>query len=558
MNRSQNYFSRLLLNNVVFFVVSLSSILLMGNTLSDDQVWYVSMADQMISKQYAWELWAPRYSFAYILSLLSQITANHVYSLKLLSLVCLMFYLNSANWCFKHIFRGRIISICLAFISVMPAFTLGMTFWGFLGIGYILPRMLIMPFVPLVLGLIIFNVNSRKVMYAFLLAAFGSLLNFESVLLLGLSCCYWFVRNLIAKNTKSLFDVWIWISIVIAAYITLAIFSLDQYLFLNSSESINQSYNVIIQALNTHVASLNQAEYIRVYWEAAYEGCWWAMFPPRLSDLAFIIGNQLPTLVASLIGFMLIRKENPKLLFNLIIFTLCVIFLAYGNQIYRYLGWKLWGWEPRIYEEIRTFKFFQLVIFIFSGFTLKHLWNLKKRGLFILLFLILCAPPLSLAKSLPLSIKGVVKSVGNRVSPNASAQAYIDKALGLVHSKKAEEVVELNQVLSNQLPLSDSILTLNHRIRLSGHPLVMPYIDKRLDPFEVNGVRYNRLIYWYLAYSEIKAAFDTCDISQSIHLANKYHTKYIVSECKFNNPKLLSIQQGQYLNLYELKSQSNS
>ncbi len=531
-------------------VVLLSMFFMHTNELSDDQLNYVAIADKIMNPQ---ELvhWVPYRTFSFILAGLFQFTHDHIISFKWIYSITAFLYMLSMYWALSKFVPNRIISISASIASLIPHYTLGMTFWGFAGSSFILPRILFMPIVPIVLGGLFIWENKNKYFLLPSLAAIFGTLSFESFLLAAICFPYMGLRLIHNKSGIKL-----WLKLIVSCVITTAIAA--SILFLPKLYEpdfftvLKPVYENIFAALFSQLSALSPASLVQLHWEAAYAACWWTLLPPQFSDIAFAIFDSFFIFILAIPGACILFKSNRYLFYQVMYIVGAIFICAYVYQGFRLIGWKMWNMHPHIWEEARCFKFIFFPLFLCSAIMLQRIWTKSGVKNWLIWFVILSISPLFVIRSIPLPLKESIHRLSIKIFSKTEYQGYVRKALKMPDYTWLEEVRELNQILHNIQENDVTVLSTLHELKKSQKTIVIAYNDKRVDWMQYQGQSLPKLPYWYTAYTEIRNTLASGNALTILDVAHKYQCNYIVTESPLSHAKLSTLYMGQRLFLYKI------
>jgi hypothetical protein len=180
---------------------------------------------------------------------------------------------------------------------------------------------------------------------------------------------------------------------------------------------------------------------VSLLWEINYFCFWWTMFPPRLSDLAYMMVGGFP--IFFIVALSIVKPIwSTRSLFSreLWIFFLAALITAYGYQIFLFLGWKLFNLPPSHFEEVRAVKYALFPCFIFVGFVAHFLLDRRRYLPLCVMVFFLILNPYRVSKIAPDVLK---QQVFNNLAPYFSERSkldYLEKALDLNNATNADKV----------------------------------------------------------------------------------------------------------------------
>jgi hypothetical protein len=524
-------FRHILTINALFVVFIAGSIFFMTDThFGDDQLSYVSISESVLGLNGNKVVWQPTITFSYFLAAIRWLSGDMVTALKILYFLVAFCYLNAMYWCLGYFFRDKRIRFFVSIISIVPQYTLAMTFWGFAGFQYLVARILFMPLAPIVLRLFFQWRRGKLIWVPFVLAALGGLLSFEAFYLLAILFVFSFLLVCYERSLRSIQKEY-FIGLFCSIVILLLIYYYGAIAFVFHVEKpideLASVYQRIVETNSDALSGLSAKNYADTLWEASYKAFWWGLFPPALSDILFALFNASIVLFFASFGLRYQRKENPELFQMTILFIFSVLCVSYGYQIVRYISWKLFLSGPSIYEEVRAFKFIFFVLYLFVGSYLLHEMRVGKRALVGVSVVLLLVSPLGLARSLPMQAKKAISQNAQKLFRGMESDEYIAKALSITNNDAARDLGALNAIL-RALPQDVFILSDNHQLTRSGKNIIITYHDKRSHTIILGKKRFEAVLYWYYAYQEIERAFKSRDMEQIQNLARKYGAEYVV------------------------------
>ena len=277
------------------------------------------------------------------------------------------------------------------------------------------------------------------------------------------------------------------------------------------------------------------------------------MFPLRWTDLVFALFNALFLLPCAVLGFSILKNDEPRLFSKIMGFMGCVCATAFAYQTLRFMGWKLFGWHPHVLEEYRAIKYLYLALYLSAGFFLKNLWAQQKKISVFALAALLCVSPLAALRILPQRFKQqIVQNAREAFHLKAQQMEYLQKALQFGDPEQKKDIAAMTDVL-RAMPSSSTEFVLSdiHSLSLSGRRVMLSYQSKRGDrPPGSKEERQFYLPYWYLAYSEISATLQSGNADRLLETARKYGCRYIAAEGVISNQGWKCLYTGRKYNLY--------
>lgn len=538
-------------------VAAMSALAMKGSGLADDQITYWNraeiMADFFHRHLICWDFTS---SFSLLLALAHRwlVDPSSCFIAVYIPIAILYFY--SMKWSLDYFLKDSRISFLVSLVSITPLYTLGMTYWGFAGFGFVTSRILIMPLVPLVFRLFFQWQDTRKTWIPFFLCGLGMILNFEITYLLLALLLYLLVLSIGAGIPGSQRRYAIFIAIVSLGTIAF-VYWLQLFLITHNPTPLayvdDAPYLKLIQVHEGFVYHLTTKEYADLLWQASSAAFWWTLFPLRWTDLLFALFNALFLLPCAALGFFVLRDKEPRLFWKILGFMGCVCATAFAYQAVRFIGWKLFGWRPHVLEEYRAIKFLYFPLYLAAGFFLKNLWTQQKKIWVFALAALLCVSPLAVLRNLPQPFK-------QRIFQNASAafhlkpqQAeYLEKALQSSDPERKKDIEKMIDILK-AMPSSSTEFVLSdiHALSLSGKRVMLSYQSKRSGrPPGSKEDRKFYLPYWYLAYSEISTALHSESADRLPETAKKYGCRYIAAERAVKSEDWKCLYTGLKYNLY--------
>lgn len=536
---------------------AITAVAMRGGALSDDQITYWMRAE-IIGEFFQRHLicWDFSSTFSLLLALAHRwlVEPSSCFIAIYIPIAVLYFY--SMAWSLDYFLKDRKIAVLVALVSITPLYTLGMTYWGFAGFGFVSGRILIMPLAPVVFRLFFQWQNNRKVWIPFCLCVLGMILSFEIVYLLLALVVYLPVSSIVMKTPAS--------QRRRAVYIV--IFSLGMIFLVNALEGFliahyrtpvafvdDAPYLKLIQLHKGFVNHLTNREYVDLLWESSYAAFWWTMFPLRGTDLAFALFNALFLLPCALVGFSILKNGEPILFWKFIGFMGCVCATAFGYQALRFIGWKLFGWHPHVLEEYRAIKYLYLPFYLAVGFFLKNLWTEQRRISVFAVAALLCVSPLAVLRSLPHSLKQtIVEDARAAFHLKIERTEYLQKAMQFSDPEQKTDIAAIIDVLRAMPSRSaEFVLSDVHALNLSGKRVMLSYQSKRGGrPSGSKEEREFHLPYWYLGYTDISGVLHSGSPERLVETAERYGCRYIAAEGVVNDKSWRCLYAGGKYNLY--------
>ncbi|MDM8517347.1 hypothetical protein QUF76_14185, partial [Desulfobacterales bacterium HSG16] len=426
------YFRELIIL-VLFLIISASIAwhINFDDGFATDQITYIEIAKRILDNNFNYH---PFYTFSYVIAFFYEYTDSFELSLKWILFFCCVIYLKSMYFSLSCFHKSPSIRFITTIISIVPHYTLGMTYWGFAGAKYVLARILFTAICPIVLALFFQYRNNNKVWIPFLLCAAGCFLHLSAVYLFAVlvvtKCISDFKEkhDLAEKNKKMFIAGMLWggILIIIVRY-----FENWQFcLFGNEISTPRREIYSYLLAVNINFFSeITHANYVDLLWDSMYKGYWWTMFPPRISDIAFFLFTSIFVIFFAIHGAVLQWKNKYDLFKFNMIFIAAIVIVAFGYQCVRFIGWKLLGTPPNIFEEVRTFKYLFWPLFTFIATYLTVMKARKRYFYMILSIFIMMIPNLETIQNLPEKAKEEILSFAMQLSKKEEKIEYVVKAL---------------------------------------------------------------------------------------------------------------------------------
>lgn len=542
---------------VLVSVAVITGVAMRGSKLSDDQITYWVRAETITDFFHrhliCWDF-SSTFSLLLALAHLWLVEPSSCFIAIYIPIAVLYFY--SMAWALDYFLKDRRIAFLLALVSITPLYTLGMTYWGFAGFGFVSGRILIMPLAPVVFRLFFQWQNSRKVWIPFCLCVLGMFLSFEIMYLLLTLVFYLLVSSIVVKTSAEQRGRAIFILIFALGMIAL-INSLEQFLIAHYPTPVGSvddaPYLKLIQVHGGYVYHLANKEYADLLWESSYAAFWWTMFPLRWTDLAFALFNALFLLPCAILGFSILKNDEPTLFWKIVGLMGCVCATAFGYQTLRFVGWKLFGWHPHVLEEYRAIKYLYLPFYLAAGFLLKNLWARQKRIWVFALAALLCISPLTVLRSLPRPLKQtIVEDARAAFHLQGQQTEYLQKAVQISDLEQKTDIARMVDVLrATPSHSAEFVLSDVHELNLSGKRVMLSYQSKRGDrPAGSKAERDFFLPYWYLAYSEISRALHSGSPTRLSETAQKYGCRFIAAEGVIDDENWRCLYAGRKYNLY--------
>lgn len=559
------FFMRALKANLIFLGTILTTLFWMKNAaLSDDQITYLVIAKRFLGIVTPPVSWNSVDIFSYFLAGAYLVTRDFFQSFLWVYALVGMIYLNAARACFRSFFKDEKAAVALSLISIVPHYTLGMTYWGFAGFEYIKGRILFMPLAVLVLKIFFAAKEEKDIHKVFLLCAAGGILSYEAFYLLGLLILYVLMmrsrEGVLFSGGQEVYSGMLW-ALAVMAGIYFSNVIIGGWYHSTSPRMLWDVYEKIILANRAQVLSMSHAEYVRHYWEAAYKAFWWTMFPPKGVDLVFAFGNSVFLIFFGVWGAFLQKKEKPAFFRSNVLFLACAAAISYVYQAARFFSWKFFLTEPVIFEEVRAFKFSFFPLFLFIGSFLIYQRQRGKKTLVLCSLVLMFVSPLEVLRGLPQSARTRLQTQALRsLGEDGFYRSYLSKALNnssLSESRELEAISEGLQEISRKEGRRLPVLSDRHELESSGQEILVTYHDKRWHTETINGEKFDTLVYWHLAYEEISRSLREQNIPSILRLAAKYGCNYVVMPPQAPLPKeFRPVYEGTHYGLYRIENKS--
>jgi hypothetical protein len=538
--------------------------MMLSGKLSHDQITYWSYAQTLSEAGTHQYLWRPIFSFSHILAFIHRFLASPIACFILVYVCAGYLYLLATYWSMRQFLKNDTVCTWIAVASIVPHYTLGMTYWGFAGLEFVSARMLIMPLVPLIIRWAVQDTSRFLWMLAPILCASAAALNFEAFYLLAALFLLAIVTLTgdAGRRTHLRFYAF---GYGVAALLGCLIFAYADYGSkhpTHNADMIARLYQDLIRIHTPTILNMSSAAYTALVWESARAGFWWALFPPGLSEIVMAAGESIFVILAAVMGFLTALRNKQRWAKDLFCFSCCVLLVAYGYQAARYFAGMWLGWPADIFEEVRAFKFVYFSLYVGAGYYLLSLIRSQRRWTAVLVTALLLISPLNSLRMLPDSVRvGLYQSIitsGMIGRSDAMKQEYVAKALGYQDPVKAKDIkmiVGLLDELEGREPAQ--VLTDLHEVKLAKVLTFVSYQDKRgartsfrfgEAPRQLKGP------YWYLAYREITAALTSGDPTIIRHMANKYGCDYCIVRDELKDGSFKPLYDGAYYRLYRIDS----
>ena len=536
--------------------VLITAVPMLKARLSDDQITYWSKAGSAMEKG-GMAGWDPTSSFSYLLSAAHHLTQDKNASFALIYSITALIYLYAMRRSVLFFVGNTTAATLVSIVSLVPHYTLGMTYWGFAGFEFVKARILIMPFAPIIISGYFRWLKTSHVWKAFILCGFACLLNLEAAYLGAILALYYFLfvigdKSVLLRSKLMGLAGAIVLSLVIGGiYVWIVTFSVESTLF------ELPIYEHLTSVVGDRLNQLDDAAYLRLRWQAAREAFWWAMFPPRWTDLGMFVGEHMLILIAALCGAAMMRRLERERFRQLLRFCFCVLIVAYGYQVLRFVLGLTIHWPPDIREEVRAFKFLIFPFMIWTAYLAGHTIQKRRIGLLILMISALLISPVQLIRSAPDRLKAGLVQAGHQYLSDEKL-AYVEKLVEYRDIPRDLDITAINRVLSGRASdgTSQYVMTVEHQIKLSGLKTLVSYQDKRAGLqkvfFDDRADRADYLAVWSYAYSEIRSAVHSKDAERLMATADKYTCRYVVTRSKFVHPRLRPLYEGPALSCYEV------
>ena len=526
-----------------------------GLPLSDDQITYWATAEAVRTMPFFSVLWNPTHLFSYCLAWIFRFTGDPSASFLVLYALTVFLYLRAMVWCLSYFFKDKKLCFCLALVSIVPHYTLAMTYWGFAGFEFIKGRILLMPLLPVIFRRYYEWKEDRKIWRPLALCGLGTILSYEAAYLLGilaLDSAWNFWREKERRSLLPSFFKGVFLALALVFLVRYSQDYLQSYFGIHWFDNTAEIYEKLVPANRETILAMSGPEYADLHWRSAYRGFWWTLFPPRWMDLAFAAFNAFFLLLFGFLGARRQKKENPALFAWNVRLLIGVVLVSYSLQALLFVGWKTMGWHPSIWEEVRAFKFAFFPLFLFIGSYLVFQLKENRAARFYAAILLLLLSPLEILQSLPPETKARSLETMTRVLKNPVYAEYAAKALNVKDAAVEKDISRIRLFLKLRKDRNLFALTDLHALKEEGVHTIISYQDKRIHDFRA-GPRQDRLPYWGLAYEEVQGALRSGDAARVLRTADKYECAWVVSPHPLAHERLESKYAGSVYHLYRVR-----
>lgn len=448
-------------------------------------------------------------------------------------------YLFSMYWSLNRVFlKDRLVSLVIATSSLAPIYVLGMTFWGFNRWGMILPRVSILWIIPLVVAFAMKLPLGRKQWLGLFISISTMIFHLSAFFLVACIYIFLILRSLKSRQFRFAFET-----------------TLFTFFILVVAESVRRSvvYSTMGFISEIPIQFIEQAssivgrEQIDLMWKASDAAFWWTLFPPRLSDVVYFLGGSFFIIYFAVSGVSRCWRSNKVLATNLLLLVVSVIVVAYGYQFFRFVGWRLLGLAPSFYEEVRAFRIIMLPLYIFAGLYLIYLKENNRLKAFIFCSILCFLPPTTLIRNLPTQLRIDAASEAVKILPGEAytRKEYVEKSLGINNQEKEKDIETIVNIILNGNFSQERIMSTEHKLKRAGLPVLMSYQDKRLP--------LDRLVYWFLTFSEISKVLDSRDEKLIADTAYESNCSLVVTQYPLVTDRWSVLYEGNTLYFYQLK-----
>jgi hypothetical protein len=523
-----------------------SACLIDFHAFSDDQKTYIRIATDILARPVAWN---PSDSFAWVLAGLHRFSGNWTQAYALVYGLVASLYLLSAYLCLRCLRLGPWPALAATLVSLVPHYTLGMTFWGFAGAEFVTARIMILPLATLLMSAFLRNRETHRAAWIFPLAAAGSFLHLSSAFLFSLLFIAYGYTN--ARAWRRALQ-----AAIAPLLISIALFAILAYRLLLQRASggldalLLQIYETMAHMQSARIDALDPVAGTDLLWQAAYAGFWWTMFPPRLGDVAYVLAENALLLAAAWFAWRRSARSGEReagLAHRLTALALGVVVTAYGLQAANFFAWKLASAAPHIFEEVRAFGFLYWPIYVAIGFAFAQVRALPLRAL---LFLILLLSPTAAVRALPETARLSLRAAALQYGPSNLSPEYLEKALGL-HRGARQELDRLSETLrTTQAGGACRVISLEHELKRSGCAVFVSYQDKRSGRIGEPGR--DALPIWFLSYEEIRPAIESGDPERIANIAARYGANLVVLPRPVRDARFLPVFSGTRWHAYRI------
>ena len=464
-------------------------------------------------------------------------------------------YLSAMHFGIGRYIKNPTVRILVSIISTTPFYTLGMTHWGFAEFELIRGRIFSTIFAPIAIRWFFDYRHLPQGSLAYILVGLTSgFLSLEAVFLLPiffLTELGLLVGEKAGSSGKSALMHFIYFGLGIG----IVVWCNSTLTGINHIHSANVSGHELLDLVALDI----NRDTISLLWEINYFGFWWTMFPPRLSDLAYMIIGGFPLFF--IVALSIVRPTwSTQSTFSreLWRFFFAALITAYSYQILIFLGWKLFNLPPSHFEEVRAVKYALFPCFIFVGFLAAWLLERRRYLSLGLVIISLTMNPYRLAKAFP---NGVKQQAIDNLAPyflERSKLDYVNKAVGLSDVTDADRK-EIFEILRQQAREDSIILSDINELRSLGFTPWINYESKR--PFGA-GVFFPRFdkeqalnsVRWFMAYREAQAAIYGVDSEALIRLMERHNIEWAITSESQNHAAIEPMHAGKSLFLLRLKN----
>lgn len=537
---------------VLFAATIVSANVIDFQGFSDDQKSYIRIATDIVSQPVPW---IPSDSFAWILATLYRLCGDWPQTFTFVYGLFAGLYMPTAYACLRSLRLRPAPALAATLISMVPHYTLGMTFWGFAGAEFVTARITIIPMAALLLTAFLRNRDSQLLPWLFPAAAAASFLHLSSAFLFAiLIVAYGVVRAGALRRALAEAVAPMFVSAVLFAALAYRQFLVPSTAGLDVL--LLQIYEQMASVQGTRLDGLDPEGALELLWRAAYAGFWWTMFPPRLSDIAYVLGENALILAAVWLAWTRCFRpfrDQDSLASRLAALAIGVGVTAYGFQAANFIAWKLIGAPPRIFEEVRAFGFLYWPIYVAIGFAFQRCGTCLLKGL---LFAALLVSPTMAVRKLPEAAKATLRSAALRYGPVNLNPEYLEKALGR-HAATHQELERLTDSLRLvRQGAACRIIGLEHELKRSGCAVFVSYQDKRAG--RLGFAHADALLIWYLSYEEIRVAIESGDPDRIVAIAGRYGANMVILPREIRDPRFGPVFSGTHWHAYRIVSVNES
>ncbi len=528
---------------------------LSGLILSDDQISYWYRASEIITHNFSIRYWNPTATFSYLLGFLYLVLHNVKWAFLFIFGCISVLYCVAMTLSIKIFLKNELLSLGIAIISLIPVYTLGMTYWGFGSFDMVRGRILIMPIAPLVIVWFYEKRNSGKIWIPLVLCSLAGVIHLEIIYLAIILSVVLFWLHYQIGIDKKIFTQTL-LPIALSGIVICGIYFIPKivqsYLGPNPTTVLFHWLTLSREYYSDYINQLSNHAYLKLQWEASKSAFWWTMFPPRLTDIVYVAVSSFFLFFFGTLGLLEIKKKNYELFKFILIFLVATLSVAYGYQFIRYIGRFLWGASPKIWEEVRAVKFIYFFIYLSIGFLFKKWLVEKKFGLIVIASILIVFSPIQILTVLPTQWKERLITHTSTIFRQPYLTEYFRKALKIVDVKQERDLKAIEGIFAKEVKTDRRTYALTdiHSLKQSGLVTLISYQDKRSSTSQIN--REDPLPYWYLAYNEISQALRSGNSEKVLQTAKKYQCEWVVSYQKLSDKNLIPRYEGEELFLYQV------